>query len=233
MLKLLIVENDILLYKNLINTISSSISNIQIYNISSNELEALDILKNKKVDIIIIDLISLKISTSKILNYIKNHDLMCYLNSIITIHNNYNLSYSPYIYSNLTNLNMPSLLIRPLKDIIKIKEDFELKNKIAKELLYLGYNFAHIGTQQLLECIYLSLNNPCYINNLSKTIYPILSQKFFTTPNNIKCNIFQATNNSYFECEEIQLNKYFKKKLVCKPSTKDVILAVSKHINYS
>lgn len=234
MINLLIIENDIFQSIRLTNIISNSLSCIKVYNISLDEKEAISQIQHHKIHIILIDLNSLNISCSEILHYIEYHKLNNFLNSIITIcKKGKNLINNPYIYTNIESIVNTPILINELKDCLMHKHNLELKNKIAHELEYLCYNFSHIGTQQLLECIYLSLNNSYYINNLSKTIYPILAHKFFTTSNTIKCNIFKATENSYYECEEEKLKKYFNKKFISKPKTKDVILAISKHINSS
>lgn len=109
----------------------------------------------------------------------------------------------------------------------------EIKSKISNELKHLHYNFSHLGTQYLCEAILLSYVNKKYINNLSKHVYPLLAKKYSTSPVNIKCNIFNATLNSYYECDEIVLQKYLNRKFISKPTTKDIILAVCDHIENS
>lgn len=71
MQNLLIVENNLNKSIFLLNSISEKIQEIRIYNIVSTALEAINIIKKEKVDIILIDLSSLVEDGIKLINYIK------------------------------------------------------------------------------------------------------------------------------------------------------------------
>ena len=98
------------------------------------------------------------------------------------------------------------------------------------ELSYLKFNMSYKGTKYLAECIYLLYNRELSKVNLSKEIYPILGKKYNTNSINIKCNIFQACNNSYFECEQDILEKYFNLPICAKPKTMELIIEIIRHI---
>lgn len=105
-----------------------------------------------------------------------------------------------------------------------------IKEKISKELLKISYNPSHLGTHYLIETIYLIYQNTFLITNLEKNIYTILSQKYNTNSKTIKVDIFEAINQSYYNCDEKTLNNYLHRKLTQKPFTKDIIQAVLENI---
>lgn len=241
MLNMLVVEDDILQCQQLVNFISSSIPTIKLHTMSFNGKEALDIIKNNLVDIILLDLKLPDISGIEILEYIENNNLKNYRDSIIVISGETNLhtnlftnSYIYACFQKPTNLN---IVVENLEKLIENKKEIHdeqnIKFLISKELEYLGYNFSHIGTQYLHDCIYYLYKNERLNANLSRDIYPIIAKKYSTTTNNIKCNIFQATNNSYCECEENKLLSYFGRYLLSKPTTKNVIYTILHHIEPS
>ena len=98
-----------------------------------------------------------------------------------------------------------------------------IKNKIYKELNELNYNFSYIGTQYLCEIIYEIYVTEKTTKNLSKNVYPIIARKHSTTINTVKCNIFHATMNSYYDCDQNKLERYFGRRFLSKPTTMDVI----------
>ena len=78
MQNLLIVENNLNKSIFLLNSISEKIQEIRIYNIVSTALEAINIIKKEKVDIILIDLSSLVEDGIKLINYIKKNNIEKY-----------------------------------------------------------------------------------------------------------------------------------------------------------
>lgn len=239
MLKMLVIEDNVIQCKQLVNFISSISLDIKLYSMSFCGNEALEIIKNELVDMIFLDLVLPDISGLEILQFIENNHLEKYKQSVIIVSGNVNLYpdliNNPYIYSIIPKPVKWSILSNCLNEFIAEKEslvnEYYIKSKIYEELEYLCYNLSHIGTTYLCECIFLLYFSDNYDDNLSKNIYPIVAKKYGTTPNNIKCNIFQATNISYYECEENKLKSYFYNFLHSKPKTKDVISEVLKHLN--
>lgn len=101
-----------------------------------------------------------------------------------------------------------------------------LKKKIRKELLKISFNPSHLGTNYLIDTIYLIYKNDFFITNLNKYIYPSLCKKYHTNISAIKTNIFGAIFQSYYNCNEDILNNYLNTKLFRKPYTKEIIQAV-------
>lgn len=239
MLNMIIIEDDAIQCKQLVNFISSSVSDLKLYSMCFCGKEALQIIKDEKVDIIFLDLELPDISGMQILKFIEDNNLEKYKNSIIVVSGNTylypDLSHNPYIYAIIQKPVNSEILTKCLREVSNDKkhptnESF-IKLKINKELEYLCFNFSHIGTQYLCECIYLLYSNNKYDSNLSKDIYPVVAKKFSTTVNNVKCDIFQATNISYYECEEYKMKEYFCSFSSSKPKTKDVISEVLKHLD--
>lgn len=238
MLNMLVIEDNVIECQQLVNIISSHISNIKLYSMTFNGEEALDILKKNKIDVILLDLILPGISGINILEYIEKNKLYNYEKSIIIVsgetYMHPELINNPYIYSCYQKPVLFDNIIQCLENIIIDKENdskqLNIKNKINNELDKLNFNFSYIGTQYLSECIYEIFINNFLSFNLSKDIYPIIARKHSTNVNNIKCNIFQATLNSYYDCEQNKLEKYFKRYFYEKPKTKDIIYTILEYI---
>lgn len=99
-----------------------------------------------------------------------------------------------------------------------------VKNKIEKELKKLNYNFSYKGTEYLVYSIIVAynLNEDSY--DLEHEIYPIVAKEYNESINNIKCNITNATDKMYYDCEEKTLFEYINSN--SKPGPKKIIYAV-------
>lgn len=187
MFNLLIVEKDPVLAKCLINCICKNFPNIRLYNIAISEQEAIKVLKEKKIDIILLDLNFPNISGKKIINYISINKLHIYKNSIICIENSNNDSINfnnvPYVFTSIPYNANSNVLITTIRNLInnKIPEQNStvIKEKINKQLHDLNFNFSYVGTKYLLDCIYETyyLYNHHTIN-LQKDIYPIIAKRY-------------------------------------------------------
>lgn len=229
MLNILIVENDVLHIKNIVNFLSRSIPEVRIYGIESCGINSLDVISSLEPDLIILDQDLPDTSGINIINYMKKHNLNKYINSVILIGNNINKKYldNPFIHSCFSKPIDYEEIIRTINNFIR--NDFCYKiieNKILAELTKLNFNFTHIGTKYLIEAILLIYFN--HSNNfiLSKEIYPIIAEKYNTNINTVKCDILHAIMNSYYECEEDFLAKYFRIFPLAKPKTKYVIYTI-------
>lgn len=238
MLNMLVIEDNVIECQQLINIISSQISDLKLYSMTFNGKDALDILEKDKIDIILLDLILPDISGINIIEYIERKKLSNYENSIVVVSGETYLhpefSKNTYIYSCFQNPINFNALVQCIENIIKDKNNninqLIIKDKINNELGKLNYNFSYIGTQYLSECIYEIFTKNLKSFNLSRDIYPLIAKKHSTNVNNIKCNIFQATLNSYYDCEQNKLEQYFKRVFYEKPKTKDVIYTILSYI---
>lgn len=103
-----------------------------------------------------------------------------------------------------------------------------VKNEIVKELKKLNYNFSYIGTKYLISSVLVSYKLKKDEYDLEHEIYPIVAKEYNKSINNIKCNITNATDKMYYDCEEKTLIKYINSN--SKPGPKKIICAVLKKI---
>ena len=83
--KLLVIEDNIMQSKEIINYLSENNENIKLYNMSYTYKEAINIVKNQKADIILLDLKLPDGSGAEIVEYIQQNNITKYLQSIIVI----------------------------------------------------------------------------------------------------------------------------------------------------
>ena len=112
-----------------------------------------------------------------------------------------------------------------------MKENIELKEAIISQLKKINYNFSYIGTEYLVDVIYIIyIEQKVSGYNLEKEIYTLISKKYNTTVKNIKNNILNATDKMYYDCEEKILEEYIGYNL--KPTPKKIIKSILKRIEF-
>ena len=105
--------------------------------------------------------------------------------------------------------------------------ELTLKEKIKREMIFLGFNPTLKGTKYLLECIYIIYTEGKIDGiNLNSDIYPQLSKKYNKDINNIKCNINYSKEIMYKNCNVEKLNEYFTFFDNFKPSVKLIIYEI-------
>lgn len=236
MLNILIVENDIIKLKNLINSISGFNLNINFSSIAFNEQEAIDILLIKDIDLVILDFDITNIKSSKLINFINNNNIKKFYCSIIVI-SNFKFSYEEISVSKniyvVTYLDKQMLLFY-MQKLINLKctiiNSNSLKQNIISILNSLAFAASHYGTIYLIDLICEINRNPSLILNLTKNAYPLLANRYKTSINNIKCNIFQSINNTYFNCSQEIYDNFFGYKVIEKPKTIDLIKKVLEYL---
>lgn len=226
-MNLLIFESNKIECKNIINEIANLKIRVNI-KLAYSGSESIEILKNTKIDIIILNLDR----KNKLLEFIQNNNSNELINSVIGMVSNRSII-KQYKNNEFINsfANNCYEVVETVNSLVKQKVKLRQKiiEKINNELIYLKYNFKHIGTQYLCECIFEIYVHP-QNTNLTLDIYPILAKKYNTTENNIKCNIFQANLNSYLNCEHKKLEEYLRRPFIEKPTMRDIIYAVIKHL---
>lgn len=239
MYNMLIVEDEMIQSQFLINSIAKEIPEIRIHNIASTGLDAINIIKEQLVDIILLDLKLPDTTGVDIVDFISKNKIEKYKNSIIVVTAEMKLLSeiigSPYIFTYNSKICGIDPIIENVRKIIEDKNEnaknSNLIQSINYELSKLNFNFTYIGTKYLAECIYQAYHQTNrYDINLNKTIYPVISKKYNKSINSIKTNINHATNNMYFDTEEKLLLKYFGYSITCKPRPKDIILEIIKNI---
>jgi len=140
---------------------------------------------------------------------------------------------NPYIFDITYKANSFDILINNINLWKKSKLNktlyMSIKKIIIRELKYLNYNLSHIGTKYLIDTIielYYS-GETTLSQNLTKTVYPILSRKYNKSINNIKINITRATTNMYYNCPEERLQNFFGfSSVIEKPHSKEIIYII-------
>lgn len=230
MVNTLIVDDNLNFSMQLINDISE-IMDIKICKICTNGNEALEILKNTEIDVIILDIIMPVCDGIEVLNILTNLQKEKYNSSIIVISgdNSYipQLRDNPLVYDFITKGTCKEEMIHKIKKLIDKKNSEDKKKKIISELKNIGYDMRYKGTLYLIEVIFqVYLNSELLIDNLQKDVYPILSKIYHKTINNIKCNINNATEAMYYNCDSKKLKEYFNFYDDVKPTTKTVIYTI-------
>lgn len=112
-----------------------------------------------------------------------------------------------------------------------IVDEINVETKIEEELKKLNYNFKYRGTKYLKYTIYIlykmNSNGDC---DLKSEVYPIVAQKYNTSINNLKCDIRNATDKMYYDCEQDVVTRYVESFL--KPTPKMVIKAVLRRLRH-
>lgn len=239
MLNMLIVEDDIMQCKQIANFVSSHINNVKLYSYVYDGKETLEILDTKDIDFVLLDLKLPDISGIDIIDYLVKNQMVKYTKSIIVvsgetglisqlINNNYifDFIYKPVYFDKL---------LASIHSLIKEKNIFlnleKIRKKINSELYTLHYNFSHAGTVYLAEAVLQYYLKGEKNNNLTKDIYPYIANKYHTTVNNVKCDILQASNYSFCECNDKDFQEYFKLYYSVKPKTKTIIFTILNKIN--
>ena len=118
-------------------------------------------------------------------------------------------------------------IIRRINELFEYKEKTKkvniLKDNITKELLYLGYDISHKGTQYLIKVIEYIIENPNMELEKLEKIYSKIAITYNTSPINIKCRINRATTEMYYNCGIEKLKKYFNFDTDIKPKVRTVI----------
>ena len=117
-----------------------------------------------------------------------------------------------------------------IEKIIK-KSEIEIKNKIENELKKIEYNFSYKGTEYLVEAIYILYNIKKenlaeHEYNFELEIYQIIAEKYNTSVNTVKCNIRNATDKMYYDCDEKILKDYLRDFEFSKPGAKRIAFGV-------
>lgn len=239
MQNLMIIDDNILYIQKIVNNISKNLNNIKIYSFYTNTDSAIfETIKNKEVDII---LINVEFAGLDVVDFIYKNSIDIYKKSIILLCKNsklvkslYKDEYNKYIYTCVKFSESITNLISTLRKVVFYKEntsdEIMIKARIRRELKKLKYNFSNIGTEYILESIYIIYKNKIYNLNLSKHVYPILSEKYKKSINTIRCDITTATRIMYCECEERFIMEYFGYLEPDKPEVKEVITTIFEKI---
>lgn len=230
LVNILIADDNLRFSKNLINNILNS-QEVKICKLCTTGKEVLDSLITEKIDIILLDIFIPIYNGIEILERISNDQKEKFKKSIIVISADDKflpqLTNNPLVFDYIVKGTEPNKIIEKISKLIQNKSVEAKKKQIVNELKKIGYNVNYKGTLYLVNTILeLYFNKNIYGDNLERTIYPIIAKMFNKTPHNIKCNINNATESMYYNCDISILKKYFCFVDDKKPTTKAVIYTV-------
>lgn len=152
--------------------------------------------------------------------------LKFYLSSIILMSeqiNKYNYADINVFYKD----DSFELLNSKINKVFNASDKTKVKKIISSELNYLGYNPNYIGTEYLIEAIFILYTQGVYsTDNLEKNVYAIIAKKHNKTTSSVKFDITYATDIMFYDCEENKLIDYLKLGYLYKPGPKKIICAV-------
>lgn len=204
MIKVLIVDDNLLYIKNILNTTINKIDNIHITHIATNVKEALKIITNNCIDLIFLDLKLPDVSGLEIIKKIK------YLNdtkkpNIIILSGDKELIRNNFEQYNIINVigkfekdeMIYNKISQSVNEINFSNLENNIKEIIISKLTKIGYNWKYRGTQYILETIMYIYqhNNMDLLDNIERNVYKYISYKHNKSINNIKTNIIKSTNS--------------------------------------
>ncbi len=238
MINILIADENIYYATNLMNYINKYNDSIRVLGITSNGKDTIEFLDNNNVDVFFLDIKMPIYNGIEILEKVQNKKK--YIQSCIGISDCANVpkdfTNNNIVYSVLSKNSGFDKILYELNKILKLKDEIKnkkiTKEKIIKELLFLGYDFSFKGTKYLIEVIeYIAVNSMQELYNLESQVYSEISLTYKVSIHSIKCNIYRATTEMYYRCEAEKLKQYFHLDKDEKPKTKTIINTIIYKIN--
>lgn len=203
MIKALIVEDNLVFVKSILNTTINRINNIHITHIATNVKEALKILNDNCFDLIFLDL---KLPDGNGLDIIRKIKYSSNIKQpdVIVLS-----AYKDLIPYNFEDYHIISIIGKLEKDEIIYEKllqsvnqiDFSnlennIKELVVSRLTKIGYNWKYQGTLYILESIMYIYqhNNIDLLDNIEQNVYKPISCIHKKSLNNIKTSIIKSTN---------------------------------------
>ena len=222
MINIFIIDKNVEYSVKLLNSFSNSNSNVRIANIANSVEEIYNLINNNNFDIILLDY---KILSHTKLDLCTQNFIQKHKKVIIVLFDNIKQMNQNTEYIGALKNNFNDLLNKILKICSKKPESKIIKNRIKRELEYLGYNPNHLGTNYIAEIIYIVYCTN-FEGSLEKQIYPYVAAAHNKTVNTIKCNVINATSLMVCECPEDRLLSYLGKYSYLKPGPKTIIYTI-------
>lgn len=214
MLNILIADNDISLVELIFKEIVRKNNEFRLADYTYDGPDTLHSILQYHPDVIILNLQIPKLNGMSIIGYISSIKEE-YSPYFITISNN-----EEYLDKINDNKDIYSIIDKRkgtihildnikiyLKKIYKEINNRDVYNKIKNELKKFKLNISNKGTDYLIDSILLSYNKEDL--NLTKDIYPVLSEKYKVTPMNIKWNMEKNIKSMRRYTDNDVITKYF------------------------
>ncbi|MCL2555892.1 MAG: sporulation transcription factor Spo0A [Firmicutes bacterium] len=195
--RIMIVDDNLEYLKQVKDYFENS-STIDVAFTACNGQEALNILKNNRLDVMVLDLVMPIIDGFGVLEQMEKNSckviIASMLNQDIFVAKSINLGADYYL---LKPFNLSVLEEKIIEQTKKVSHKLTRPNRTADEkitniFITVGIP-AHIkGYQFLREAIKLAIDNPDIINSITKRLYPTVAERFSTSPSKVERAIRHA-----------------------------------------
>lgn len=212
MIKVLIVENDFEYIKNILNKILYKLDEINVKFIATTIKDALDIIWNNNIDLILLDFNLLDGKGIEVLKKIKNNNSLKKPDIIVMseeVEQINGLKKEKDIYAIINKLQNEDYIYNVIKQYIWKLKYIENNKNIRETIIFylknMGFNFKYKGTIYIFEAIeYIhKCNNMDLLDNLEKNVYKYIALKNKKSINNIKTNIIKTANLTFIDKKSI------------------------------
>ena len=182
--------------------------NIEVVSEARNGLEAIDVIKNNDIDVILLDLIMPELDGFGVLEYLKENNIkkniivISAFNEEETIRkvSEYGVKYyalKPFNLNNLENIiNNIYSSSKSKNELIEFQEK-DLQIQVTNVLHALGIPSNIKGYQYVRSAILMVYDNPHFIGGITKELYPDLSIKYNTSIQRVERAIRHAIEVSW------------------------------------
>lgn len=186
MIKVLIVENDFEYIKNILNKILYKLDEINVKFIATTIKDALDIIWNNNIDLILLDFNLLDGKGIEVLKKIKNNNSLKKPDIIVMseeVEQINGLKKEKDIYAIINKLQNEDYIYNVIKQYIWKLKYIENNKNIRETIIFylknMGFNFKYKGTIYIFEAIeYIyKCNNMDLLDNLEKNVYKYIALK--------------------------------------------------------
>ena len=212
MIKVLIVENDFEYIKNILNKILYKLDEINVKFIATTIKDALDIIWNNNIDLILLDFNLLDGKGIEVLKKIKNNNSLKKPDIIVMseeVEQINGLKKEKDIYAIINKLQSEDYIYNVIKQYIWKLKYIENNKNIRETIIFylknMGFNFKYKGTIYIFEAIeYIYIcNNMDLLDNLEKNVYKYIALKNKKSINNIKTNIIKTAILTFIDKKSI------------------------------
>lgn len=177
---LLLADDNLKLAKNLSLYIHKNISDlVKIIGVTNNGETAMEIIKNSKPDILLLDLKMPKLNGLEVIRRTKKDSIMTMvITGEISMINKIELEDSINIKKIYIKPFPIYMLLNDLKYICTEKNKTDIRKRIEKELEMFQFNKNSIGYKYLIECLIYTCQNSNLLDNMESSLFPLVAKKF-------------------------------------------------------
>lgn len=218
MLSILVADDNLAYATTLINYIMDKSKEMRLVAIAQTGKEVIQILEKKTIDLILLDLQMPNGNGIEVLKVIKKMENKEKVPKIMIISGETDLlqkiGYDSLVVEYANKAEGMEAIYQKIAKIAwkenKRKNNSIVKKEVTTELLQIGFNYKHKGTQYLYESImYIyQAGDRRMLDNLENYVYKVVGAEHGTNVRMIKSNILKATNYMYVETSFEKLKEH-------------------------